>query len=101
MATSLYLIGSLWVTPDSDPFAAFASRFPRSCSIRFDSSMDRRDMDALMVDLPDDGEPEPGFGLSDEEEEDAAVMRTRDPHCCANGEEYSDVAKLSDGELVE
>ena len=74
--------------------------FTLSCSIRFHSSMHRMDNAALMVDLPDDGEPEPDLEPRDDEGEDAITVRTKDG-IDVQMEEGFDVAKLCDEELLE
>ena len=58
------------------------------------------DIDALMNDLPDDGEPEPDLVSDDEDEEDAIIVRDTDGIVVQMEEEF-DVAKLSDEELLE
>ena len=60
----------------------------------------RMDIDALMNDLPDDGEPEPDLVSDDEDEEDAIIVRDTDGIVVQMEEEF-DVAKLSDEELLE
>ena len=45
-------------TQHANSTAAFASRFPLTSCIRYHRTMDRIDLDALMADLPDNGQPE-------------------------------------------
>ena len=65
----------------------------------FTVGMGRIDIDALMVNLPDDGEPEPDVEPSDDDE-DAIVARNKDGIAVQMEEEF-DVAKLCDEELLE
>ena len=62
--------------------------------------MDGMDSDALVVDLPDDGDPEPGLESDDEHEEGAIIVRDSDG-LGAQMEDGFEVAKLSDGEFLE
>ena len=63
--------------------------------------MDIKYIDALMVDLPDDGEPKPDLEPSDDGEEEAIIVRNKDGTVVQMEEEFDFVAKLSVEEFLE
>ena len=62
--------------------------------------MDNMDIDALIADLPVDGEPEPVVHDAEQEDDDSIVVRSNQDPIMPSGE-VIDVTKLSDEDLLD